>query len=174
MVDESFFMGMDVPDFAREAEEAMARGETFDAGSAEVTIKFGKGLVGEPFTSKNGKELVEVLIPNPDKADDRPWESFVISPRMIHDNKFGKGVWMKLPENETTRLSRSARTGVDDSGKTIWSRETREVTNTELKALMESYKEKSRGSVLSDLSERKADASAHISVKISGIHEPER
>ena len=166
--------GYDVPDFVREAEEAMARGETFEAGTAEVTIKFGKGLVGEPFTSKSGKELVEVLIPNPDKADDRPWESFVISPKMIHDNKFGKGVWMKLPENETTRLSRSVRTGVDDSGKTIWRREAREVTNSELKALMEAYKEKSRGSVLSDLSDRKVDASAHISVKISGMHEPER
>ena len=166
--------GYDVPDFVREAEEAMARGETFEAGTAEVTIKFGKGLVGEPFTSKSGKELVEILIPNPDKTDDRPWESFVISPKMIHDNKFGKGVWMKLPENETTRLSRSVRTGVDDSGKTIWRREAREVTNTELKALMESYKDKSRGSVLSDLSDRKVDASAHISVKISGMHEPER
>lgn len=166
--------GYDVPDFVREAEEAMARGEAFETGAAEVTIKFGKGLVGEPFTSKSGKELVEVLIPNPDKADDRPWESFVISPKMIHDNKFGKGVWMKLPENETTRLSRSVRTGVDDSGKTIWRREAREVTNSELKALMEAYKEKSRGSVLSDLSDRKVDASAHISVKISGMHEPER
>ena len=166
--------GYDVPDFVREAEEAMARGETFETGAAEVNIKFGKGLVGEPFTSKSGKELVEVLIPNPDKTDDRPWESFVISPKMIHDNKFGKGVWMKLPENETTRLSRSVRTGVDDSGKTIWNRETREVTNTELKALMESYKEKSRGSVLSELSERKADASAHISVKTSGMQELER
>ena len=113
-------VGYDVPDFVREAEEAMARGETFEANTAEVTIKFGKGLVGEPFTSKNGKELVEVLIPNPDKVDDRPWESFVISPKMIHDNKFGKGVWMKLPENGTTRLSRSVKTGVDDRGGNIW------------------------------------------------------
>ena len=166
--------GYDVPDFVREAEEAMARGETFEANTAEVTIKFGKGLVGEPFTSKNGKELVEVLIPNPDKADDRPWESFVISPKMIHDNKFGKGVWMKLPENETTRLSRSVRSGVDDNGKTIWHRETREVSNTELKALMESYKVKNRGSVLSELSDRKENAAAHSPVKISGKHEPER
>ena len=33
----------DVPDFVREAEEAMARGETFGTEAAEVTIKFGKG-----------------------------------------------------------------------------------------------------------------------------------
>ena len=151
----------DVPDFVREAEEAMARGETFGTEAAEVTIKFGKGLVGEPFTSKNGKELVEVSIPNPDKADSRPWETFVISPKMIHDNQYGKGVWMKLPENGTTRLSRSVRTGVDEDGKTIWGRETREVTNVELKSLMESYKEKSRDSVLSELSDRRDSAASH-------------
>ena len=109
-----------VPDFVREAEEAMARGETFEP-PAEVTIKFGRGLVGDPFTSKSGKELVEVKIPNPDQSDSRPWESFVISPKMIHDNKFGKGVWMKLPEDGTTRLSRSVKTGMK-SGNCSYSR----------------------------------------------------
>ena len=160
MADERNPMPMDVPDFVREAEEAMARGETFGQPLAEVTIKFGKGLVGEPFTSKSGKELVEVSIPNPDKTDTRPWESFVISPKMIHDNQFGKGVWMKLPEDGTTRLSRSVKTGMDETGRSTWDRETREVTNTELKALMESYKDKSRGSVLSDLSGRKEETAA--------------
>ena len=147
-----------VPDFVREAEEAMARGESFDP-PAEVTIKFGKGLVGEPFTSKSGKELVEVKIPNPDRGDSRPWESFVISPKVIHDNKFGKGVWMKLPEDGTTRLSRSVKTGTNENGMPVWGHETREVSNTELKSLLEAYKNKDRGSVLSDLSERKAESS---------------
>ena len=67
----------------------------------EITIKFGKGLVSEPFTSKAGKEQVEVKIPNPDPADKRSRESFVISPKMIHDNQFGKGVWMKVAEDAT-------------------------------------------------------------------------
>lgn len=147
-----------VPDFVREAEEAMARGESFDP-PAEVTIKFGKGLVGEPFTSKSGKELVEVKIPNPDRGDSRPWESFVISPKVIHDNKFGKGVWMKLPEDGTTRLSRSVKTGMNENGMPVWGHETREVSNTELKSLLEAYKNKDRGSVLSDLSERKTESS---------------
>ena len=103
---------------------------------------------------------MEVSIPNPDKADTRPWESFVISPKMIHDNQFGKGVWMKLPEDGTTRLSRSVKTGMDETGRSTWGRETREVTNTELKALMESYKDRSRGSILSDLSGRKEETAA--------------
>lgn len=92
----------DVPDFVREAEEAMARGETLPAPPSEVTIKFGKGLMGEPFTSKSGKELVEVKIPNVDPNDHRPWESFVVPASFIHDNQYGKGVWMKLLEDGTT------------------------------------------------------------------------
>ena len=147
-----------VPDFVREAEEAMARGETFEP-PAEVTIKFGRGLVGDPFASKSGKELVEVKIPNPDQSDSRPWESFVISPKMIHDNKFGKGVWVKLPEDGTTRLSRSVKTGMNENGMPVWGHETREVSNTELKSLLEAYKNKDRGSVLSDLSDRRAGSS---------------
>lgn len=118
---DSFMNPNDIPDFVREAEEMMARGEKIGPSMDEVTIKFGKGLVGDPFTSKEGRELVEVRIPNVDAADSRPWESFVISPKMVHDNKFGKGVWMKLPEDGTTRLSRPVKDGVDESGKSIWS-----------------------------------------------------
>ena len=91
----------DIPDFVKEAEAAMANGEQIIEERKEVTIKFAKGLVGEPFLSKNGKELVEVKIPNADQNDKTPWASFVISPKMIHDNKFsktGKGVWMSASE----------------------------------------------------------------------------
>ncbi len=125
---------------------------------AEVTIKFGKGLVGEPFQTRNGKEVVEVKIPNRE-GDTRPWESFIISPKMIHDNKYGKGVWMKLPEDGTTKLSRSVRDGQDENGKSIWKRETREVSNVELKSMLEAYKEKSRSSVLSDLGSKEGRSS---------------
>lgn len=140
------------PDFVQGNDNSTVR--------AEVTIKFGRGLIGDPFTSKNGKELVEVKIPNADKSDTRPWESFVISPRMIHDNQFGKGVWIKLPEDGTTRLSRMTKAGMDEAGKPVWNCETRTVSNSELKALMESYKDKTRGSVLSDLSGRKVQDTA--------------
>ena len=61
MASEKFMNPSDIPDFVQEAEAAMAADETFDMGEPqEVTIKFGKGLMGEPFLSKNGKELVEV------------------------------------------------------------------------------------------------------------------
>ena len=54
----------------------MANGETFEAPEQkEVAIKFGKGLVGDPFTSKNERELVEVKNPNVDREDHTPWAS---------------------------------------------------------------------------------------------------
>ena len=77
----------DIPDFVKEAEAAMANGEQIIEERKEVTIKFAKGLVGEPFLSKNGKELVEVRIPNADQNDKTPWASFVISPKMKFETK---------------------------------------------------------------------------------------
>lgn len=124
----------------------------------EVTIKFGKGLVGEPFISMTGKELVEIKIPNRDPRDHRPWESFVVSSKMVHENQYGAGVWMKLPAEGTTKVSRPEYRGRDESGKTIWGTESRTVSNQELKAMMESYKERNRESVRSVLEEKKADS----------------
>ena len=47
------------PDFVQENDKSAAR--------TEVTIKFGRGLIGDPFTSKNGKELVIVGVADNDK-----------------------------------------------------------------------------------------------------------
>lgn len=151
---EQAYLPNDVPDFVREAEAAMAAGEKI--GAEEVTIKFGRGLMGEPFTSKSGKELVEIQIPNADPNDRRPWESFVISPKMVHENKFSNGLWMKLPASDTTRLARSVREGTDESGKAVWKKEFRVVPNSELKSLMEAYK--TRDSVLGKLADKKEAA----------------
>ena len=140
------------------ADKEMRNG-TFPERS-EVTIKFGKGLMEEPFVSKAGTELVEIKIPNADRNDSRPWESFVVPKKFVHENQYGKGMWMKLPEDGTTRLSRSVLQGQDETGKNIWGRETREVSNRELKALVESYKDRSqdRSSVMEDLAGKKAEA----------------
>lgn len=164
MAEEKELMPADIPDWVREAEEAMARGETLDVPEVkEISIKFGKGLVGTPFTSRSGKELVEVKIPNTDPADKTPWASFVISPKMIHDNKFGKGVWMKLPEDQTTRVSKPFIVTTGPDGQRRWERNVRDVPNTELKAMMEAYKTRNRAedreSVLGSLEEMKEEAS---------------
>lgn len=154
-------MPSDIPDFVQEAEAAMARGETLPGmeETEEVTIKFGKGLVGEPFTSKKGTTLVEVKIPNADEADKTPWASFVISPKMIHDNKFGKGIWMKLPKDDMIRIGKPVLEGQTPEGKNIWKRDYKQVSAAELKAMMETYKNKEKNSVLGELEEKK-DAAA--------------
>lgn len=128
------------------------------AERARVYLKFGKGLVGEPFMSKSGKELVEVKIPNQDPSDKRPWASFVVAPGMVHENENGKSVWMSLPADGETKVSRAVNLGKDENGKNIWKTESRMVSNPELKSMVEAYKEKNRDSVLSDLSTKKTDA----------------
>lgn len=164
MAEQKELMPAEIPDWVREAEEAMARGETLDVPEVkEISIKFGKGLVGTPFTSRSGKELVEVKIPNADPVDKTPWASFVISPKMIHDNKFGKGVWMKLPEDGTTRVSKPFTVAMGLDGQRRWDRNVRDVPNTELKTMMEAYKTRNRAedmeSVLGSLEEKKEEAS---------------
>lgn len=163
MAEQKELMQADIPDWVRDAEEAIARGETLDVPEVkEISIKFGKGLVGTPFTSRSGKELVEVKIPNADPADKTPWASFVISPKMIHDNKFGQGVWMKLPEDQTTRVSKPFIVTTGPDGQRRWDRNVRDVPNMELKAMMEAYKTRDRAgdreSVRDSLQEKKEEA----------------
>ena len=67
----------------------------------------------------------------------------------------------ELPEDGTTKLSRNVLEGQDASGKNIWGRETREITNKELKALVETYKTRDRGSVMTDLAEKRAESGSH-------------
>ena len=149
-----------VPDFVKEAEQAMKEGKTFDTPQKEeVTIKFGRGLV-DNFTSRSGKEMAAIKIPNPDPADHRPWESFVVPAKFVHENKFGKGVWMKLPADGTTELERPMKVADLPDGKQEWKSEYRTVSNTELKGLMESYKNKDRGSILDVLAGKKQEAKA--------------
>ncbi|MBO6310645.1 MAG: hypothetical protein J6I76_02610 [Oribacterium sp.] len=153
------FMPGDLPDWIQEAERAVANGVIkMPEPAKEVTIKFGKGLVGEPFISKSGHEFVEVKIPNQDPEDKTPWASFVISPKMIHENKFGKGVWMKLQEDGTTRISKPFVKGIREDGKKEWDKEVKTVANIELKGLMEAYKTKDRDSLLEDLEDKKKES----------------
>ena len=111
-----------------------------------ITIKFAKKLVGEPFTSKKGKELVEILIPNSDPADKRPWQTFVLAARDVHENKYGKGMWAKIPANGHTTVSRSVVAGEKD-GKKQWRTEKTVVTNSELKEKVEFYRQNRRESL---------------------------
>ena len=117
------------------------------AKKEEVTIKFGKGLVGKPFMAKTGKECVGIKIPNADPADKTPWEAIVVPSNRVHEDKFGKGMWMKLPADGQTKVTRSQIVGKDENGKSIFDNTSRTVTNRELKAMLESYKTHERTSI---------------------------
>ena len=107
----------------------------------EVTMKFGKGLVGEPFQGKDGNEYREIKIPNKDENDKSPWASFVVKSNQIHDDKFGKGMFMKLPADGSTTVRKDAPVGEKD-GKMQYETNTTKVPNTELKGMVEFYKDR--------------------------------
>ena len=106
----------------------------------EITIKFAKGLCGEPFMSKNGTELVRIQIPNSDPADHRPWQEFVLANKHVHENQYGKGLWAKIPADGTTVVTKPNLIGQDEAGKNIWEDVKTQVPNRDLKAMVEAYK----------------------------------
>ena len=120
----------------------------------EVTLHFGKGTA-EPFTTKDGKEMVRITIPNQDRNDHTPWASFVLPAKAVHENQYGKGLWAKIPVDGTTTVTKPYLAGQKD-GKNIWENEKRAVPNRELKSIVEFYKSQSRDSVLGQLGEKKA------------------
>ncbi|MBD5532824.1 MAG: hypothetical protein HDQ98_11635 [Lachnospiraceae bacterium] len=155
----------------REAALEKAAGES-DKGAdspqkefKEITLKFGKGCVGEEFQGKDGKAYKEILVPNPDKNDHRPWQTFVVRANRVHENKFGKGMWTKLPAEGHTTLRRSVVIGEKPDGTKEWGTEKTKVSNADLKKMVEAYKERPRESVKGKLEENKAKAAAQIPEK---------
>ena len=102
-----------------------------------IKITFSRKLA-RPFTSKGGKEMVAISIPNQDAEDKRPWEEFVLPIQMLHSDHYGsKTLWAKIPEDGSTTLTRSIKPENDDGN---WTREERSVDNKTLKSMVEAYK----------------------------------
>ena len=156
-----------VSDYGKEQTMAeMMRGTEAAAAAAEagkeieeISIKFGKGLA-EPFTAKDGKEFMRIMIPNQDAADHSPWQSFVLPAKSVHENQFGKGLWAKIPADGHTTVTKPIRVGTREDGKGIWEDRKRTVPNRELKSMVEAYKSKDRDSVLGQLDGMKKDAAS--------------
>lgn len=125
----------------------------------EITLKFGKGCVGEAFQGKDGNDYKEILVPNPDKNDRRPWQTFVVKANHVHENQYGKGMWVKLPAEGHTTLRRPVVIGEKPDGKKEWGTEKTTVSNADLKKMMEAYKEHPRKSVKGRLEEKKTEVS---------------
>jgi hypothetical protein len=107
-----------------------------------ITIKCGKGFVSEPFTAKDGKEYRQIKIPNRDENDKSPWASFVVKSNQIHENQYGKGMWLKLPENGNTTIRKDVKVGEKD-GKGVYEKTETKISNKELKSMVEAYKTRS-------------------------------
>ena len=127
----------------------------------EITLKFGKGCVGDEFQGKDGNSYRQIMIP-PNEEVKQPWQTFVVKANQVHENQYGKGMWCKLPADGSTTVTKSVAKGVDEQGKTIWENEKTKIPNKELKAMVESYKskdksqDKSQGDSLLDKIEKKA------------------
>ena len=126
----------------------------------EITLKFGKGCVGETFHGKDGKEYTSILIPNSDPDDHRPWATFVAKSNAVHEDKFGKGMWIKLPAEGHTTIQRNECVGEDAEGKKVWEKKKTKVSNRDLKGMVEFYKTRPRDSIRQKLDEKKADVFA--------------
>ena len=126
-------------------------GTGMDRKTEEISIKFGKGLA-KPFTGKNGKEYLRILIPHEDPGDRSPWDSFVLPAKAVHENQYGKGLWAKIPAEGKTTVTKSVLIGEQD-GKRIWDNQRIPVPNRQLKARVEAYKRDHRESALGQLSE---------------------
>lgn len=110
----------------------------------EITVKMGKGLVGEPFQGKDGKDYRQIKIPNQDQNDKSPWATFVVKANAVHDDQFGKGMWVKLPAEGSTTVRKDQVVGQDEAGKNIYETTKTKVPNTELKGMVEFYKNNDR------------------------------
>ena len=102
-----------------------------------IEIKFSRKLA-KPFTTKGGKDMVAISIPNQDPNDKRAWEEFVLPVRMVHSDHYGsKTLWAKIPADGSTVLTRSIKPD-DENGS--WTKEERTVDNKTLKSMVEAYK----------------------------------
>ncbi len=122
--------------------------EAAEGAKKEITLRFSKGLVGKEFQSKSKIDCTEIRIPNQDPEDKRPWQTFVVKANHVHEDQFGKGMWLKVPAEGNTTLSRSVVVGEKPDGTREWGTEKTTITNRELKKLVEAYKERSRESAL--------------------------
>ncbi len=111
--------------------------ETEQAPVETISIKFSRKLA-RPFTTKNGKDMVAISIPNQDESDKRPWEEFVLPVQMVHSDHYGsKTLWAKIPADGSTVVSRSIKPS-EENGR--WTKEERTVDNKVLKSMVEAYK----------------------------------
>ena len=76
----------------------------------EITIRFSKKLMDGPFEAKDGRNYVQVSIPNKDPEDKNPWASFILRAGQVHENSDGTRIWAAIPADGITTLQRDVKT----------------------------------------------------------------
>ena len=121
----------------------MENNEMYEASAPEqqavetLKLTFSRKLARQ-FTTKSGKEMVAISIPNADPNDKSAWEEFVLPITMVHSDHLGsKALWVKLPADGSTVLSRNIKPSAENG---TWEREERTVDNKTLKSMVEAYK----------------------------------
>lgn len=113
--------------------------ETLQNGTDEkielLSITLSKKLVGEPFLSKQGRELREVKIPNEDPMDKSPWKSFVVGANQVHLDRYSNGQknYISLPADGYVTVKQQIESGVDALGKKTYDEHMFQVSTRELK-----------------------------------------
>ena len=80
-----------------ENQEMNVTPETESKNTETLKIQFSRKLA-RLFTSKSGKDMVAIKIPNEDPDDKNNWEEFVLPVTMVHCDHVGsKSLWAKLP-----------------------------------------------------------------------------
>ena len=113
-------------------------------GFQEITLKFGRGCVDYTFTARDGHDYTCIFIPNSSPDDHSPWATFVVRANALHEDKFGKGMWVKLPSEGHTTIRKSVPAGHTADGRTVWQTKKIKIPNKELNEMVEFYKTRDR------------------------------
>lgn len=127
-----------------------------------VTLKFGKGCVGKQFQGKDGNQYREILVP-PDQ--DMPWATFVVKADQLHESRYGKGMYIKLPAKGNTTIRWSVDISPKDSQTKEWFPQQERIPNTTLKNMMEKYKERPKESIMEKLAKKKEEVKTQQPIK---------
>ena len=79
-----------------------------------------------------------------------------------HENKYGKGLWAKIPVDGTTTVTKPVLVG-EQEGKHIWENQKTAVPNRDLKARVEAYKGRNRESARGKLEQLTAQVAEKLS-----------
>lgn len=104
----------------------------------DLCIRFRSGLLGKPFVTAKGVELVSISIPNKEKDSPFSWRTFVVPAKSVHtDRHHEKMRYLYLDPKKQTTIRQSCCIGKNETGKGIYETHSYKIDNSSLKNLMD-------------------------------------